>query len=151
MHISVRKLIICFSIINSAIINSFRLRTSFRNIYTNLILKDNKSNMSNLIDGNKIAAEIRIELQQKVLEMKEKLGVTPGLAVILVGERRDSATYVRAKKKACEEVGIVSYGIDYPAEVLEEELIAKINELNEGKRYYTLISFIITKLYFYII
>jgi len=87
--------------------------------------------MSNLIDGNAIAAQIRIELAQRVTEMKETLGVVPGLAVILVGERRDSATYVRSKKKACAEVGIVSYGFDYPSNVTQDELVAKILELNE--------------------
>lgn len=62
--------------------------------------------------------------------MKETLGVTPGLAVVLVGERRDSATYVRMKKKACTEIGIRSVGIDLPAEITQAELIAKVNELN---------------------
>lgn len=90
--------------------------------------------MANLIDGNAIAAQIRVELQSKVLEMKETLGVVPGLAVVLVGARRDSATYVRMKKKGCDEVGIQSFGFDYPAEVSQEELLAKIHELNEDPR-----------------
>jgi 5,10-methylene-tetrahydrofolate dehydrogenase/methenyl tetrahydrofolate cyclohydrolase len=82
------------------------------------------------IDGNAIAATIRTELAVKVKEMTLELGVTPGLAVVLVGARRDSATYVRMKKKACEEVGVTSFGIDFPAEVSQEELIAKVVELN---------------------
>ena len=53
--------------------------------------------------------------------------------MVLVGARRDSATYVRMKKKACAEVGVVSFGIDYPAEVTQEELLAKIDELNAGR------------------
>lgn len=73
-----------------------------------------------------------MELKAAVDEMKSTLGVTPGLAVILVGERRDSATYVRAKKKACADVGINSIGVDYPADVTQEELLAKIHELNQG-------------------
>ena len=52
--------------------------------------------------------------------------------MVLVGARRDSATYVRMKKKACAEVGVVSFGIDYPAEVTQEELLSKIDELNAG-------------------
>ena len=88
--------------------------------------------MGDIIDGNAIAAQIRLELKERVKEMQENLGVVPGLAVILVGERRDSATYVRSKKKACAEIGITSFGYDYPADVSEEELISKIDELNEG-------------------
>ena len=50
---------------------------------------------------------------------------TPGLAVILVGDRRDSATYVKMKKKACAEVGINSFGVDYSTDVSQDELLAK--------------------------
>ncbi len=89
--------------------------------------------MGDLIDGTATAATIRLELKERVKELQETLGVTPGLAVILVGERRDSATYVRSKKKACAEVGIASFGFDYPADVTEADLIAKIDELNAGK------------------
>lgn len=90
--------------------------------------------MATIIDGNAIAATIRGELALKVAEMKETLGVTPGLAVVLVGERRDSATYVRMKKKGCLEVGIESIGIDLPADVTQEELIAKVEELNNDPK-----------------
>lgn len=83
-----------------------------------------------IIDGNKVAKAIRGELAVQVTAMKEAHGVTPGLAVVLVGERRDSATYVRMKKKACAEVGITSFGIDLPATVSEAELVAKVDELN---------------------
>jgi 5,10-methylene-tetrahydrofolate dehydrogenase/methenyl tetrahydrofolate cyclohydrolase len=55
--------------------------------------------------GNATAAAIRQELKEAVLEMQNTLGVTPGLAVILVGERRDSATYVRSKKKVFMSLG----------------------------------------------
>ena len=89
--------------------------------------------MAKLIDGNAISAQIRVELTAKVKEVQETYGVTPGLAVVLVGGRTDSATYVRMKKKACTETGITSYGFDYGADVSEEELLAKIHELNEGE------------------
>ena len=92
--------------------------------------------MAKLIDGNAISAQIRVELTAKVKEVQEIYGVTPGLAVVLVGGRTDSATYVRMKKKACTETGITSYGFDYGADVSEEELLAKIHELNEGKVVY---------------
>jgi len=60
--------------------------------------------------------------------------VTPGLAVILVVERRDSASYVKSKKAACAEIGINSYGIDYPATVTQDELLLKIDELNNDDK-----------------
>lgn len=88
--------------------------------------------MATLIDGNATAAQIRIELKDKVKEIQEVYGITPGLAVILVGGRTDSATYVRSKKRACAEVGITSYGYDYDADVSQAELLAKVHELNAG-------------------
>ena len=74
-----------------------------------------------IIDGNAIAASIRAGLKERISEM----GRAPGLAVILVGGRRDSATYVRMKKKACAEVGITSFGIDYSTEATEQEILEK--------------------------
>jgi 5,10-methylene-tetrahydrofolate dehydrogenase/methenyl tetrahydrofolate cyclohydrolase len=62
--------------------------------------------------------------------MREKYDSVPGLAVVLVGERRDSATYVRMKKKACDEIGIRSIGIDLPVEVSQADVIEKVKELN---------------------
>jgi hypothetical protein len=85
-----------------------------------------------VIDGKAIANQIHIELAQAVTEIKETLGVTPGLAVILVGERKDSQSYVKSKKKACADIGMTSFGYDYPADVTEAELIKKIDELNAG-------------------
>lgn len=82
------------------------------------------------IDGKAIAATIRQEVAKAVTELKEKENKTPGLAVILVGSRRDSQTYVRMKKKACDECGIASFGFDYPDDVSQEELLAKVVELN---------------------
>lgn len=82
------------------------------------------------IDGKEIAATIRKELKEKVATMHH----VPGLAVILVGSRRDSQTYVRMKKKACEECGISSFGFDYPETVTESELLLKIQELNNDDK-----------------
>jgi 5,10-methylene-tetrahydrofolate dehydrogenase/methenyl tetrahydrofolate cyclohydrolase len=81
---------------------------------------------SNDIDGKAIAAQIRTELKTRVSTLRS----APGLAVILVGSRRDSQTYVRMKKKACEECGIASFGFDYPDTVTEDEVLMKIAELN---------------------
>ena len=76
-----------------------------------------------LIDGKAIAATIRQETAAEVQRIKELTGKVPGLAVVLVGARKDSETYVRNKKKACEEVGIASFGTDLPEDVSEEELL----------------------------
>jgi 5,10-methylene-tetrahydrofolate dehydrogenase/methenyl tetrahydrofolate cyclohydrolase len=83
-----------------------------------------------IIDGKAIAATIRGEIAEEVAKMKEEYGVVPGLAAVLVGERKDSQTYVRMKKKACIEVGITSIGVDLPGDVSQEELIEKVRELN---------------------
>ena len=82
------------------------------------------------IDGKAIAQTIRTEIKDAVAELKTSTGKVPGLAVILVGERRDSQTYVRMKKKACEECGIASFGFDYPSDVTMETLSGKIADLN---------------------
>lgn len=82
------------------------------------------------IDGKAIAAQIRTEIKSHVSTLSSSTTTPPGLAVILVGSRRDSQTYVRMKKKACEEVGIASFGFDYPETVTEDELLNKIDELN---------------------
>lgn len=86
-----------------------------------------------LIDGKAISATIRDEITKEVTEMVNAGKQVPGLAVILVGSRRDSQTYVNMKKKACDQVGIVSFGYDYDESVSEEEILAKIQELNERR------------------
>lgn len=52
--------------------------------------------------------------------MRSTGGPPPGLAVVLVGDRRDSATYVRMKKKACDEIGVSSFGFDFPEDVTQD-------------------------------
>jgi len=86
------------------------------------------------IDGKSIAKTIRSEIKEAVLKLQEEQNKTPGLAVILVGSRRDSQTYVRMKKKACEECNIASFGFDYPETVTNEELLAKVAELNDDPK-----------------
>lgn len=82
-----------------------------------------------IIDGKKISAEVRAELKAEVAELKAK-GLTPGLAVVLVGENPASQIYVRNKTKACEEVGIKSFQHTLPGDVKEEALISLIRGLN---------------------
>ncbi len=85
--------------------------------------------MANIIDGKAIAAAIRQEVAAEATALKEK-GVTPGLAVILVGDDPASCTYVRNKQKACMEAGLYAEQIDLPAETTQAELLAKVAELN---------------------
>ncbi len=89
--------------------------------------------MAEIIDGKLVTAETRKKTAEKIKEFKEKTGITPGLAVILVGDDPASAVYVRNKHKGCLDVGMNSYQIEYPAETTEEELLAKIDELNKDK------------------
>lgn len=83
-----------------------------------------------LIDGNALAASVRGELADRVNALKAQ-GVTPGLAVVLVGSDPASAVYVRNKVAACEKVGMHSVKIEYPAEVPQATVLAKIDELNK--------------------
>ena len=76
-----------------------------------------------VIDGKSVAKQIRDEITAEVSRMRESIGVIPGLAVILVGDRKDSATYVRNKKKACESVGINSLEANLPEDSTEEEVL----------------------------
>ncbi len=86
-----------------------------------------------IIDGKKIAAEIRAELKQRVSELK-KQGVEPGLATILVGDDPASRVYVASKIKACGELGIRSFHHPLPASAAEREIIALIRKLNGDPR-----------------
>lgn len=85
-----------------------------------------------IIDGKEIAQSVRNELRLEVDQLKQD-EITPGLAVILVGDNQASKTYVANKQKACEEIGMFSVLIDYPATLSQEVLVAKIKELNEDE------------------
>ncbi|MFH1615058.1 MAG: bifunctional methylenetetrahydrofolate dehydrogenase/methenyltetrahydrofolate cyclohydrolase FolD [Planctomycetota bacterium] len=86
-----------------------------------------------IIDGKQVAADMRAELKEKVTRMKEK-GIVPGLGVILVGEDPASKSYVSAKEKACEEIGIYSSDNRLPAETAQEELMALVRKMNDDPR-----------------
>lgn len=83
-----------------------------------------------VIDGKLVAKQVREEIAVEVTRMKDAIGIVPGLAVILVGSRKDSQTYVRNKKKACEAVGIKSYEVNLPEDSSEEEVIKHISGFN---------------------
>ncbi len=86
--------------------------------------------MAMLIDGKKISAEIRAELKEKTAVFIEETGVTPGLAVVLVGDDPASAVYVRNKQRACEDIGFYSVGHMLPADTEEHTLLSLIDQLN---------------------
>jgi methylenetetrahydrofolate dehydrogenase (NADP+)/methenyltetrahydrofolate cyclohydrolase len=82
-----------------------------------------------IIHGKQIAQDIRAELQQEVASLAAQ-GVRPGLGVILVGDDPASKSYVTAKEKACEEIGIYSDDNRLPADTTQEQLLAKVAEMN---------------------
>lgn len=86
-----------------------------------------------IIDGKKIAQEVRSEVKEEVKELRKK-GITPGLAVVLVGENPASLVYVHQKEKACEEVGIASYKYTLPKDTTEEKLLSVVDELNNEEK-----------------
>ena len=89
--------------------------------------------MAKIIDGRKIAAEIRAEIKIKVAELARR-GTVPGLAMVLVGDDPASHVYVRGKKRACEEMGITSFDYNLPGTCTERRLLNLVGRLNEDKR-----------------
>jgi len=83
-----------------------------------------------IIDGKATAAAIQGELKEEVGRLEKEHGVLPGLAVLLVGERVDSATYVRMKKKTAAEIGIHSVDVNLPDTVTQGELLEEVEKLN---------------------
>lgn len=83
-----------------------------------------------IIDGKKVSKEIRETLKTETAEFIEKTGVTPGLAVVLVGNDPASAVYVRNKHRACEEIGFYSEVHELPEDTKEDDLLALLDRLN---------------------
>ncbi|MES2765745.1 MAG: bifunctional methylenetetrahydrofolate dehydrogenase/methenyltetrahydrofolate cyclohydrolase FolD [Bacteroidota bacterium] len=86
--------------------------------------------MTRIIDGKKIAADIRSEIAFKTAELLKEKGIKPGLALLLVGENPASQVYVRSKAKACEEVGIHSLILELPDSASEAEILKIIHDWN---------------------
>jgi len=82
-----------------------------------------------IIDGKQVAADMRAELKAEVAKLKEQ-GIVPGLGVVLVGEDPASKSYVTAKEKACEEIGIYSDDNRLSAETSQQELMALVEKMN---------------------
>ena len=85
--------------------------------------------MAKLIDGRAIAEQVYVDLRREIAELKEK-AVTPGLAVVLVGDNPASRAYVRSKDKMCRELGLHSVKLELPASTTQTELLARVEEFN---------------------
>jgi methylenetetrahydrofolate dehydrogenase (NADP+)/methenyltetrahydrofolate cyclohydrolase len=85
--------------------------------------------MPNLIDGRAIAEKVYVDLRREIAKLKTK-SVTPGLAVVLVGEDPASRAYVRSKDKMCRELGLHSLKLELPASTTQTELLGRVEELN---------------------
>lgn len=92
------------------------------------------SQIAQKLDGKALAQTIQGELTQRVEKAKSQVRRSPGLAVIMVGDDPASTVYVRNKERACEKVGITSFGKHFPSNITQEELEAKIRELNQDSR-----------------
>jgi len=93
-------------------------------------LPKNKPAEFQKIDGKAIAETITKEIAAELTDLKAKTGKAPGLAVVIVGSRGDSQTYVNMKKKKCKECGIESYGKELPETVSQEELLKVVQDFN---------------------
>ena len=89
-----------------------------------------------LLDGKKIASEIRKELKEKIDDLKSKGRAVPGLVAILVGENPASQIYVASKSKACEEIGMKTKVEKLPSTLSEKELISIIEKYNSDSEYH---------------
>ncbi len=89
-----------------------------------------------ILDGKALAEEIRGEVAIGVAEMKQNHGVPPGLAAVLVGDDPASAIYVRNKRRACDEVGMISDTIVLPADTTTEQVLNTVQQLNDDPRFH---------------
>ena len=89
--------------------------------------------MARIIDGKLIAQEIREELRKEIASLKAR-GMVPGLGVILVGDNPASKSYVTAKERACEEIGIYSDDNRLPASAPQDEVVAMVKKMNADPR-----------------
>lgn len=87
-----------------------------------------------ILEGSVFARQFRDDAGRRAGVLRETYGITPGLAVIIVGSNPASEVYVRNKHKACEELGIYSEVIAMPEETTKEQLLARIDELNLNPR-----------------
>src|SRR5437016_4893142 len=89
--------------------------------------------MGNLIDGRSIAEKVYVDLRREIADLKSK-GVTPGIAVVLVGDNPASRTYVRSKDKMSRELGLHSVKLELPASTTQSGLLNQVEELNRDPK-----------------
>src|SRR5216110_899781 len=89
--------------------------------------------MGNLIDGRAIAEKVYVDLRREIADLKSK-GVTPGIAVVLVGDNPASRTYVRSKDKMSRELGLHSVKLELPASTTQSGLLNRVEELNRDPK-----------------
>lgn len=87
-----------------------------------------------ILDGKTLAKKIRTQLQSRVQSLQTQIDRPPGLAVLMVGDNPASAVYVRNKEKACQKIGIASFGKHFPGDISKAELEKVITELNQDDR-----------------
>jgi methylenetetrahydrofolate dehydrogenase (NADP+)/methenyltetrahydrofolate cyclohydrolase len=85
--------------------------------------------VAKLIDGRATAENVYVDLRREIAELKSR-GITPGLAVVLVGDNPASRTYVRSKDKMCRALGLHSVKLELPGSTTQAELLARVQELN---------------------
>ncbi len=90
--------------------------------------------MAHIIDGKAISAAVRAEITEETKALIAETGLTPGLAVVIVGNDPASQVYVRNKRKACNEVGFYSEAYELPEETTQEELEALVDKLNQDPK-----------------
>ncbi|MBI4201757.1 MAG: bifunctional methylenetetrahydrofolate dehydrogenase/methenyltetrahydrofolate cyclohydrolase FolD [Chloroflexi bacterium] len=93
-----------------------------------------------IIDGTQIAQQMRVEVAAKVQLLEQRHGVTPGLAVVLVGDNAASASYVRSKERACQEVGIHTETFHLTKEATQAEVMELVDQLNKDRRYHGILT-----------
>ena len=87
-----------------------------------------------IIDGKKVSAEVKEEVRKQVEQLQAEHGITPGLAVVIVGDDPASRVYVNSKKKACEEVGFQSYEYALDENTTQEQLLDLVDVLNRDSK-----------------
>mmetsp|Transcript_11746 Transcript_11746/g.27140 ORF Transcript_11746/g.27140 Transcript_11746/m.27140 type:complete len:369 (-) Transcript_11746:365-1471(-) len=118
----------------------WRLGTSFRGrlqpslVCANMNTASAETFGARIIDGKRIAEEIRSEVRVGVADLERDHSTRPGLAVVLVGNRTDSSTYVRMKKRAADEVGFYSIDRHFDESVSQQQLLQCVRELNDDPK-----------------
>src|SRR5438045_1352532 len=95
--------------------------------------------MGNLIDGRSIAEKVYVDLRREIADLKWN-GVTPGIAVVLVGDNSASRTYVRSKDKMSRELGLHSVKLELPASTTQSDLFNRVEELNRDPKVHGILA-----------